>query len=113
MTRLIITLAFLWLSGFVEAKAETGIASVYSTHDKDQPGTKTASGIPLNNGKATIAHKSRRLGSSVRVTNLGNGRSGVFQVTDRGPYVRGRIIDLSVAAARQLECHSLCRVRVD
>lgn len=96
----------------IPAIAETGIASVYSTSDKDQPGTKTASGIPLNDRKPTIAHRTLPLGSFAVVANLTNGKSLSFRVTDRGPFVSGRIVDLSVAAAVLLGCRGLCRVAV-
>lgn len=93
------------------ASAETGIASVYSSIDRDQNGTRTASGIPLDDSKATVAHNTRPLRSLVVVTNLDNGRTRTFPVTDRGPHRKGRIIDLSVEAGRLLGC-SLCRVVV-
>lgn len=94
------------------ALAETCIASVYGTKDHDQNGTETASGIPLNDALPTMAHKSRPLRSFARVANLANGRHAYFQVTDRGPYVAGRCIDLSHAAAILLGCDGLCPVAV-
>src|SRR5262245_12300916 len=81
------------------ARAESGIASRYSTREQ---GTKTASGRPLRDGALTAAHKTLPFGSRVRVTNRANGRSVVVTITDRGPFVRGRIIDLTVAACRAL-----------
>jgi rare lipoprotein A len=51
----------------------------------------------------TAAHRSLPLGTKVRVTNLVNGRSVLVTITDRGPYVRGRSLDLSLGAARELE----------
>lgn len=92
------------------ANAETGIASHYSTHDKDQNGNKTASGRKLNNNALTAAHRTLPFGSHVRVTNHGNGRSVVVTITDRGPFVRGRVIDVTPAAARALGFHGLARV---
>jgi rare lipoprotein A len=65
-------------------------------------GRRTASGEIFNTNDFTMAHRSLRLGSRVRVTNLDNGRSVVLRVNDRGPYVRGRIGDLSHAAAARL-----------
>ena len=65
-------------------------------------GRQTASGEIFDSGDLTMAHRSLPLGSRVRVTNLDNGRSVVLRVNDRGPYVRGRIADLSRAAARRL-----------
>src|SRR5512135_76488 len=65
-------------------------------------GRRTASGEIFNTRALTMAHRSLPLGSHVRVTNLDNGRSVVLRVNDRGPYVRGRIADLSRAAAAKL-----------
>jgi rare lipoprotein A len=65
-------------------------------------GRRTASGETFNTHDLTMAHRSLPFGSEVRVTNLANGRSVVLRVNDRGPYVRGRIADLSNAAARRL-----------
>jgi rare lipoprotein A len=65
-------------------------------------GRRTASGEIFDTNDLTMAHRSLRLGSKVRVTNLANGRSVVLRVNDRGPYVRGRIGDLSRAAAQRL-----------
>lgn len=66
-------------------------------------GRQTASGEIFDSGDLTMAHRSLPLGSRVRVTNLDNGRSVVLRVNDRGPYVRGRIADLSRAAAKRLD----------
>ncbi len=66
-------------------------------------GRRTASGETFDTNDLTMAHRSLPLGSKVRVTNLDNGRSVVLRVNDRGPYVRGRIADLSHAAARRLD----------
>jgi rare lipoprotein A len=56
----------------------------------------------MNPGAMTAAHKSLPFGSQVRVTNKKNGRSVTVRINDRGPFVRGRVIDLSPAAARAL-----------
>lgn len=66
-------------------------------------GRRTASGEIFDKNDLTMAHRSLRLGSRVRVTNLANGHSVVLRVNDRGPYVRGRIGDLSHAAAERLD----------
>jgi rare lipoprotein A len=66
-------------------------------------GRQTASGEIFDSGDLTMAHRSLPLGSEVRVTNLDNGRSVVLRVNDRGPYVDGRIADLSRAAAKRLD----------
>ena len=65
-------------------------------------GRRTANGEVFDTNELTMAHRSLAFGSEVRVTNLENGRSVVVRVNDRGPYVRGRIADLSRAAADQL-----------
>lgn len=92
--------------------AERCIGSIYSTKDKDQPGTRTASGIPLNDRLPSIAHKTLPLKSYARVTNHATGQSAVFHVTDRGPFVAGRCVDFSVAAGRAVGCSGLCPVTV-
>jgi rare lipoprotein A len=65
-------------------------------------GRKTANGERFNMNGMTAAHKSLKMGTVLRVTNLENGRTTTVRVNDRGPYVNGRIIDLSAAAARDL-----------
>jgi rare lipoprotein A len=65
-------------------------------------GRRTANGETFDTHALTMAHRSLDFGSEVRVTNLENGRSVVVRVNDRGPYVRGRVADLSHAAAREL-----------
>jgi rare lipoprotein A len=65
-------------------------------------GRQTANGETFDTNELTMAHRSLAFGSKVRVTNLDNGRSIVVRVNDRGPYVGGRIADLSHAAASRL-----------
>ena len=77
------------------SRTQSGIASVYST----ESGNKTASGQRLNPGALTAAHRSLPFGTKVKVTNKKNGRSVVVTINDRGPFVRGRIIDLTPASA--------------
>jgi rare lipoprotein A len=93
-------------------RAEDCIASVYSIGDRSQRGTRTASGIPLDNKAMTAAHRTLKFGSKVRVTNKSNGRSATVTITDRGPYVRGRCIDLTKAAALSLGFAGLATVNV-
>jgi rare lipoprotein A len=62
----------------------------------------TASGEPFDMNELTAAHRSLPLHTVVRVTNLDNGRSVKVRINDRGPYLRGRVIDLSAQAARAL-----------
>lgn len=78
---------------------QQGIASWYG---RDFHGRKTSNGEIYNMYAMTAAHKTLPLGVNVRVTDLKNGRSVVVRVNDRGPFVAGRIIDLSYAAAREL-----------
>ena len=89
------------------ARAENGIASHYSTREQ---GTRTASGHPLHDGALTAAHRTLPFGSQVRVTNHANGRSIVVTITDRGPFTRGRVIDLTTAGARELGFTGLAHV---
>jgi len=69
----------------------------------DQVGSPTASGESLDTFTATAAHRSLPLASYAKVTNLDNRRSVIVKINDRGPYIRGRIIDLSPRAADVLE----------
>ena len=73
----------------------SGIASVYS-------GGRTASGEHMTAGGMTAAHRTLAFGTSVTVVNNRNGRSVVVRINDRGPFVHGRVIDLSPAAARAI-----------
>jgi rare lipoprotein A len=93
-------------------KGQVGLASWYggSLH-----GRRTASGERFDQDALTAAHRTLPLGTRVRVTNLENGRSVIVTVTDRGPFVRGRVIDLSRGAARRLGIlrTGTARVRVE
>lgn len=82
-----------------------GMLRGYATfYGDEQQGGPTASGERFDKRQMTAAHRTLRLGTRVRVTNLKNGRSVVVRINDRGPYGnRGRIIDLSEAAARRLD----------
>lgn len=89
--------------------ALSGFASFYVD---DQ---MTASGEMFDKTAMTAAHKTLPLGTRVKVTNLGNGRSAIVRINDRGPFVAGRVIDVSEAAADALGMHDqgLAPVRVD
>jgi rare lipoprotein A len=100
MRRLITALVLCLLD--IPVRAEDCVASVYVVGDSSQPGTETASGIPLNDNAMTAAHKSLPFGSKVKVTNKKNGHAVTVTITDRGPYVKGRCIDLSKAGAGAL-----------
>ena len=76
--------------------AETGRAAFYS-------GGRTASGERTGPNGLTAAHRTLPFGTRVRVTNVRNGKAVVVRIVDRGPYGRGRIIDLSRAAAVELD----------
>ena len=78
---------------------QTGKASFYA--DKFN-GRKTASGVTFRNSKKIAAHKTLPFGTKVKVTNLTNGKSTKVTIQDRGPFVSGRIIDLSKKSARKI-----------
>src|SRR5262245_59571670 len=92
--------------------ARVGVAAYY---DSKFQGKRTASGRTYDQGELTAAHRTLPFGTRVRVTNLGNGRSVVVTVTDRGPFTRGRILDVSARAARELGFfrQGTARVRID
>lgn len=77
-----------------------GKASYYA--DKFE-GKSTASGEPYKHKLKTAAHKTLAFGTMVKVTNLKNGKSVVVKINDRGPFVKGRIIDLSKSAAQKID----------
>jgi rare lipoprotein A len=81
----------------------SGIASVYS-------GQHTASGQTMKTGEMTAAHRTLPFGTKVTVVNRGNGRSAVVRINDRGPFIRGRVIDLSPAAGLALGIDGLTAV---
>jgi rare lipoprotein A len=89
------------------AQAETGIASVYG-----YDGQKTANGERANPRGMTAAHKSLPFGTLVTVVNKSNGRQVTVRINDRGPFVHGRIIDLTPAAATELGFSGLAPVRI-
>src|SRR5438876_12457010 len=88
--------------------AQSGVASVYST----ESGHGTASGSRLNPGALTAAHRNLPFGTKVRVTNNHNGRSVVVPINDRGPFVRGRVVDLTPAGPRAPGFPGLARVEL-
>ncbi len=79
----------------IAASAQSGIASIYW-------GGRTATGERVRSSELTAAHRTLPFGTMVRVTNRGTGRSVVVRINDRGPFRRGRIIDVTLAAARAL-----------
>ncbi|WP_338693344.1 septal ring lytic transglycosylase RlpA family protein [Bradyrhizobium sp. 26S5] len=106
-----IAAAFLQMAAFEPTRAddakpdECGIASVYSTLSEE-----TASGQDTSVNDRTAAHRSLPFGTLVRVNNQENGKSVLVRVTDRGPFVSGRIIDLSQIAAHELGFADLSKV---
>jgi len=86
--------------GAAQVEGASGKASWYGGQHHGGP---TASGERFNKRAMTAAHRSFPFGTRVRVTNLKNGRSVVVRINDRGPYSKGRVIDLSEAAAEQLD----------
>lgn len=97
--RLLLLPALFMLFGHLVSGQEFGIASYYA--DKYQ-GRRTAYGVEYDKNEMTAAHKKHPFGTWLRVTRLDNGRSVVVKVIDKGPYTKGRIVDVSRAAARQL-----------
>ena len=91
---------------------EAGIASTYGEGDGFE-GNRTACGQVFHTNEAQIAHKTLPCGTMVRVEDVANGRSVIARVTDRGPYVPGRIVDLSWGAFKQLEPNSPGLLRVN
>lgn len=89
---------------------EAGLASWYG---KEEDGDKTASGEKFDMHKLTAAHKTLPFGTMVEVTRIGNGKKVVVEITDRGPFVKGRIIDLSYAAAKELDMVSAGVAKVE
>jgi rare lipoprotein A len=91
---------------------QDGVASYY--HDRFH-GRKTASGAAYNKNTLSAAHKTLPLGTEVRVTDARSGKSVIVRINDRGPFVKGRVIDLSRAAAREigLTQKGLTKVKVE
>lgn len=79
---------------------ETGLASFYS---ESYNGKKTANGEIYHSSEYTAAHKKLPFNTKVKVTNLSNGKTVKVRINDRGPFVAGRIIDLTRAAAKKID----------
>ncbi len=88
--------------------AKSGLAAIYS-----YKGGKTASGEAANPANLTAAHRSLPFGTMVRVINSKNGRSVVVRINDCGPFGRGRVIDVTPAAARELGFSGLVTVNLE
>lgn len=91
---------------------QVGLATYYG---KEFNGKRTANGEKYDPHKLTAAHRTLPFGTKVRVTRLDNRKSVVVRINDRGPFVRGRIIDLSWAAAKELDMVSkgVVKVRIE
>ena len=109
-TRVTLVAAFCFSLAFIEtssvAKAQSGIASIYS-------GGRTANGERADANGMTAAHKTLPFGTMVRVTHQRSGRSVIVRINDRGPFVAGRVIDVTPAAARALGFSGLAPVTLD
>ena len=105
-----LALSCLLIPSVAGAGSWTGKASYYSMN-----GNKTASGSRFHASNMTAAHRTLPFGTPVRVTNLENGRSVLVTINDRGPFVRGRVIDVSTRAADMLAFRSrgVAHVRID
>ena len=109
-TRVTLVAAFcfsiVFIGAFSVAKAQSGIASIYS-------GGQTANGERADANGMTAAHKTLPFGTLVRVTHQRSGRSVIVRINDRGPFVAGRVIDVTPAAARALGFSGLAPVTLD
>ncbi|MGV3729918.1 MAG: septal ring lytic transglycosylase RlpA family protein [Sphingopyxis sp.] len=92
-----------------ETEIDGGVASYYGN---ELAGNRTASGERFDPGQLTAAHRSLPFGSKVRVTNMSTGDSVIVRINDRGPFHRGRVIDVSHAAAREIGMHRSGTARV-
>jgi rare lipoprotein A len=97
---LLMALAAMFNTSCAPSLSQTGIASYYGN---EFSGRKTASGEKFRQWKRTAAHPDLPFGTKVKVTNLKNGCSVKVRINDRGPFVKGRMIDLSRKAARKLD----------
>ena len=96
--------------GHTANRTFTGKASFYSYRK-----AKTASGSSFDRDQLTAAHRSLPLGTKVRVTDVATNKSVVVRITDRGPFIRNRVLDLSLGAARTLgiEDRGVIEIRAD
>jgi rare lipoprotein A len=107
---LVITIVLSSFLAFIEgSSAQVGMASFYRS------GKFTASGEKFNPGGMTAAHRTLPFGTKVRVTNVQTGKAVVVRINDRGPFIRGRIIDLAYGAARTVGLIStgIAKVRLE
>lgn len=100
------------VTGKARAFEQRGIASLYGNRADGYAGKRTANGERCC-PSLTAAHKTLPFGTLVRVTNVRNGRSVIVRINDRGPHVRGRVIDLTPAGARALGFSGLAPVTLE
>jgi len=95
--------------------ASYGLASFYGHEPQSASESRTASGEKFNAGELTAAHRTLPFGTRMRVTNVATGQSVTVRVNDRGPYVPGRIVDVSYSAAETLGIieRGVAKVKVD
>jgi rare lipoprotein A len=111
--RIIITLIIGFVSLTSSLGNQTGEASWYAI--KCNGGTRTASGEKLVDSASTAAHKTLPFGTLVKVTNLNNGKSEIVKINNRGPFIKGRIIDVTVGVAERLgfKKNGVAKVKVE
>jgi rare lipoprotein A len=100
--------SFLVLVCITGAQAQSGVASIYG-----YDGQKTANGERASRTGYTAAHRTLPFGTQVRVTNKRNGKTVVVRINDRGPFIKGRVIDVTPAAAKALGFSGLTQVSLD
>jgi rare lipoprotein A (peptidoglycan hydrolase) len=96
----------MWMGRVARPPADNQEASVYWEDTWDARGKR------FKANEVSCAHRTEALGTIFVVTNLDNGKTIKCPVQDRGPYTRGRVLDFSLGAARQIGCDGLCRVNV-
>jgi rare lipoprotein A len=106
-------LALSWLPAQAAVHEHGKISGIASWYGREHQGMPTASGEAFDRRELTAAHRSLPLGTVLRVTNPANGRQVTVRVNDRGPYVRGRMLDLSEKAARALGIVDRGKARVE
>jgi len=110
MGKMIMIVTLSLITNSMNAQTFSGKASYYADAFH---GRKSASGKIFDMYKYTCAHKTLPFGTKLKVTNQKNGKSVMVEVTDRGPYIKGRILDLSKAAAMDLDMIKAGVVQVD
>jgi rare lipoprotein A len=96
----ITTIMVMLLISFGNLFAEQGIASCYTV--KTNKGHRTASGDKLSDNAYTAAHRTHPFGTKIKVKNIKNGKEVVVTINDRGPFIKGRVIDVTKIVAKEL-----------